>query len=56
MLLLFAFEKHVESIRSWFGKRSYPKKLVDNQLRRVAENRPGQLPEHQTKHGTGGHL
>ena len=48
-----AFEKHLESIRSWFGKRCYPKKLVDNQLRRVVENRPEQLPEHQTKHGTG---
>ena len=31
----------------------YPKKLVDNQLRSVVENRPEQLPEHQTKHGTG---
>ena len=48
-----AFEKHLESIRSWFGKRGYPKKLVDNQLRRVVENRTEQLPEHQTKHGTG---
>ena len=48
-----AFEKHVESIRSWFGKRGYPKKLVDNQLRRVVENRPEQLPEHQAKHVTG---
>ena len=47
------FEKHLESIRSWFGKRSYPKKLVDNQLRRVVENRPEELPEHQIKHGTG---
>ena len=44
-----AFEKHLESIRSWFGKRGYPKKLVDNQLRRVVENRPEQLPEHQKK-------
>ena len=48
-----AFEKHLESIRSWFGKRGYPKKLVDNQLRRVVENRPEQLPEHQAKHVTG---
>ena len=48
-----AFEKHLESIRSWFGKRGYPKKLVNNQLRRVVENRPEQLTEHQTKHGTG---
>ena len=44
-----AFEKHLESIRSWFGKRGYPKKLVDNQLWRVVENRPEQLPEHQKK-------
>ena len=48
-----AFEKHLESMRSWFGKCGYPKKLVDNQLRRVVENRPEQLPEQQTKHGTG---
>ena len=37
-----AFEKHLETIRSWFGKRGYPKKRVDNQLRRVVENRPEQ--------------
>ena len=37
-----AFEKHLDSIRSWFGKRSYPKKLVDNQPRRVVESRPEQ--------------
>ena len=48
-----AFEKHLESIPSWFGKRGYSKKLVDNQLRRVVENRQEQLPEPQTKHGTG---
>ena len=48
-----AFEKHLESIHSWFGKQGYPKKLVDNQLRRVGEKRPEQLPEHQAKHGTG---
>ena len=41
------FEKHLESIRSWFGKRGYPKKFVDNQFRRVVEKRPEQLPEHQ---------
>ena len=40
---------HLDSIRSWFGKRGYPTKLVDNQLRRVVENRPQQLPEHQKK-------
>ena len=48
-----AFENHLESMRSWFGKRGYPKKLVDNQLRRVVENRPEQLPEQQKKQGTG---
>ena len=52
-LLSLAFEKHLQSMRSWFRKRGCPGKLVDNQLRRVVENRPGQLPEHQTKHGTG---
>ena len=30
-----AFEKQLESIRFWFGKGGYPKKLVDNQLTRV---------------------
>ena len=53
MFVSLAFEIHLESIRSWFGKRGYPRKLVNNQLRRVVENRPEQLPEHQTKHGTG---
>ena len=24
------FEKHLESLRSWFGKHGYPKELVDN--------------------------
>ena len=52
-LLSFPFEKHVESICSWFGKHGYPKKPVDNQLRTLVENRPEQLPEHQIKHGTG---
>ena len=47
-----AFEKHHESIHSWFGKCGYPKKLVDNQLRSAVENRTEQLTEHQTKHGT----
>ena len=45
--------KKFESISSWFGKLGYPKKLDDNQLRGVVENRPEQLPGHQTKHGTG---
>ena len=48
-----AFEKHLESIRSSFGKRIYPKEFVDNQPRRVVQNILEQLPIHQTKHGTG---
>ena len=44
--------KHLESIRSWFGKRCYHKKLVDYILRRAAENRPEQFSEHQTNNGT----
>ena len=27
-----AFEKHLESFRSWFCKRGYPQKVVDEQL------------------------
>ena len=30
---------------SWFGKRGYPKELVDNQIRRVPERKPEQLFE-----------
>ena len=52
-LSLVAFEKHLESIRSWFRKCGYPTKLVDNQLRRVVENIPEQLSEYQTKHRAG---
>ena len=37
----------------YFRKRSYPKKHVDNQLRRVVKNRPQKLLEHQTKHENG---
>ena len=50
-----AFEKHLQSIRSSFGKCDYRKKLVENHLRRlvVVENRPKQLSENQTKHRTG---
>ena len=44
-----AFEKHLESLRSWFGKRDYPKKLVDNQITRVFESKPEQLFESCTK-------
>ena len=43
------FEKHLESLRSWFGKRDYPKKLVDNQITRVFESKPEQLFESCTK-------
>ena len=32
-----AFEKHLESLRSWFCKRGYPQKVVDEQLKRVSE-------------------
>ena len=49
---LLAFEKHLESIRSWFEKRGYREKLVDNQLRRVVETRQELLSEHQRKRGT----
>ena len=46
------FEKHIQSLRCWFGKCGYPKKLVDNQLRWILESKLEQLPEHQTKHET----
>ena len=48
-----AFEKHLESLRSWFGKRGYPKKLVDNQIRRVLESKPEQLFESRIETGIG---
>ena len=48
-----AFEKHLESFRSWFGQHGYPKKLVDNQIRRVLESKPEQLFESCTKTGIG---
>ena len=32
-----AFEKHLESLRSWFCKRGCPQKVVDEQLKRVSE-------------------
>ena len=51
-----AFEEHLESIRYCFGKRDYPKKLVDNQFRRTVESRLEQISEHQTKHGPGAPL
>ena len=34
---LVAFEKHLESLRSWFCKRGYPQKVVDEQLKKVSE-------------------
>ena len=37
------FEKHLENLRSWFGKGGYPKELVDNQIRRILESKPEQL-------------
>ena len=48
-----AFEKHLESLCSWFGKCGYPKKLVDNQIRRVLERKPEQIFESRTKTGIG---
>ena len=48
-----AFEKHLESFRSWFGQHGYLKKLVDNQIRRVLESKPEQLFESCTKTGIG---
>ena len=48
-----AFEKHLESLRSWFGKRGYTKKLVDNQIRRVLESKPEQLFESRIETGIG---
>ena len=32
-----AFEKQLESLRSWFCKRGYPQKVVDEQLKKVSE-------------------
>ena len=46
----YTFEKHLESLR--FGKRGYPKGLVDNQIRRVLERKPEQLFESHRKTGT----
>ena len=40
------------SISYSFGNRGYLKNLVDNQLRMAVENKPEQLSEHQTNHGT----
>ena len=47
------FEKHLESLGFWFGKRGYPKELVDSQIRRVLERKPEQVFESHTKAGTG---
>ena len=46
-----AFGKHLESLRSWFGKRGYPKKRVNSPIRRVLERKPEQLFESRTKTG-----
>ena len=40
-------------VRFWFGTRSYPKKLVDNQIRRVLESKSEQLFGSRTKTGIG---
>ena len=48
-----AFEKQLESLRSWFGKRGYPKKRIDNLISRVLESKPGQLFENRAKAGIG---
>ena len=37
------FEKYLKSLRSCFGKDGYPKKLVDNEIRRIFESKPEQL-------------
>ena len=39
------FEKYLESLRSCFGKRGYPKGLDDNDARRVLKSKPEQLFE-----------
>ena len=52
-IYIYIYIYYIYIVRSCFDKRGYPKKLVDNQLRKVVENRLEQLPEHQTKHGTG---
>ena len=48
-----AFEKHLESLRSGFRNRGYPKNFLDNQIRSVLESKPEQLFESRTKTGTG---
>ena len=48
-----AFEKQLESLRSWFGKRGYPKKRIDNPISRVLESKPEQLFENRAKAGIG---
>ena len=47
------FEKHLEGLHSWSGKRSYPKEILENEIRRVLERKPEQLFESSTKTGTG---
>ena len=39
MFSKLAFGNHLESLKGWFQNRGYPKKLVYNQLKRVAETR-----------------
>ena len=50
------FEKHLESLRFWFDKPGYPKKPVDNQIRRVPESKAEQQFECCTMTGTGAPL
>ena len=45
-------KNNLESLRSWFGKRGYPKELVENQIWTVLERKPEQLFESRTKAGT----
>ena len=47
------FQKHLENLRTWFYKRGYPQKVVDTQLKRVAEQSPTELFERTEKKDTG---
>ena len=39
------FQKHLDNLKNWFYKRGYPQKVVDTQLKRVAEQSPTELFE-----------
>ena len=47
------FEKQLESLRSWFDKRSYPKEFVNNQIKMVLESKAEQPFERRKNTGTG---